>query len=73
MKKSFSVEIEKMVYGGRGMGRVGGKVVFVPFTAPGERVEAEVVREKKDYAEAILKRVESPSPQRVKPFCPLYG
>ena len=55
------------------MGRVGGKVVFVPFTAPGERVEAEVVREKKDYAEAVLIRVESPSPKRVKPFCPLYG
>ena len=73
MKRIFTVEIEKMVYGGRGMGRIGGKVVFVPFTAPGERVEAEVVREKKDYAEAILKKVESPSPQRGKPFCPLYG
>lgn len=73
MNRTITVEIEKMVYGGRGMGRVGGKVVFVPFTAPGERVEAEVVGEKKDYAEAILKRVESPSPQRVKPFCPLYG
>ncbi|KPK93655.1 MAG: hypothetical protein AMJ94_02675 [Deltaproteobacteria bacterium SM23_61] len=73
MKKSFSVEIEKMVYGGKGMGRVGGKVVFVPFTAPGERVEAEVVREKKDYAEGILKRIVSPSPQRVRPFCSLYG
>jgi len=55
------------------MGRVGGKVVFVPFTAPGERIEAEVVQEKKDYAEGILKRVESSSPQRVKPFCTLYG
>ena len=73
MKRNFTVEIEKMVYGGKGMGRVGGKVVFVPFTAPGERIEAEVIREKKDYAEAILKKVESPSPQRVKPFCPLYG
>ncbi len=73
MKRTFTVEIEKMVYGGKGMGRVGGKVVFVPFTAPGERVEAEVVREKKDYAEAVLKKVPSPSPKRVKPFCPLYG
>jgi 23S rRNA (uracil1939-C5)-methyltransferase len=73
MKRSFTVEIEKMVYGGRGMGRLGGKVVFVPFTAPGERVEAEIVREKKDFAEAVLKKIESPSPRRVKPFCPLYG
>jgi 23S rRNA (uracil1939-C5)-methyltransferase len=67
------MEIEKMVYGGKGMGRAEGKVVFVPFTAPGERVEAEVVREKKDYAEANLKRIENPSPRRRNPFCPLYG
>ncbi len=58
MKKTFTVEIEKMVYGGRGMGRVNGKVVFVPFTAPGEKVQVEVVRERKDYIEAVLKNIE---------------
>ncbi len=73
MKSIFTIEIEKMVYGGKGMGRAEGKVVFVPFTAPGERVEVEVVREKKDYAEASLKRIETPSPRRRNPFCPLYG
>ncbi|MBU1205973.1 MAG: TRAM domain-containing protein [Proteobacteria bacterium] len=41
MSRSLTVEIEKMVYGGRGMGRVNGKVVFVPFTAPGEKVQVE--------------------------------
>jgi 23S rRNA (uracil1939-C5)-methyltransferase len=73
MKRSFTIEIEKMVYGGKGMGRVEGKVVFVPFAAPGERVQAEVVHEKKDYAEAALKKIEIKSPRRVEPFCPLYG
>jgi len=73
MKRIVTVEIEKMVYGGKGMGRADGKVVFVPFTAPGERVEVEVVREKKDYAEASLKKIESLSPRRRNPFCPLYG
>ncbi len=73
MKKSVTVEIEKMVYGGLGLGRVDGKVVFVPFTAPGDRVEIEVVREKKDYAEGIPKRLEHGSSLRVKPFCPLFG
>ena len=68
----MKVVIEKVVYGGRGMGRVGGKVVFVPFTLPGERVEAEVTREKKDYVEAVLKRVEQGSPLRINPFCRLF-
>ena len=62
-----------MVYGGKGMGRVEGKVVFVPFTVPGEMVLAEVEVEKKNYAEAALKKVERSSPRRVAPFCPLYG
>jgi 23S rRNA (uracil1939-C5)-methyltransferase len=73
MSRSLTVEIEKMVYGGRGMGRVNGKVVFVPFTAPGERVRVEVVRERKDYMEAVLKNIEQNSPWRVKPFCDLFG
>lgn len=73
MNRSFTLEIEKMVYGGRGMGRIDGKVVFVPFTAPGDRVQVEVVREKKDYMEAVPKTVEEESPLRVKPFCGLFG
>ncbi|MFH1756668.1 MAG: 23S rRNA (uracil(1939)-C(5))-methyltransferase RlmD [Pseudomonadota bacterium] len=73
MKKPFTVEIEKMVYGGRGMGRVNGKVVFVPFTAPGDQVQLEVLREKRDYIEAVIKTIEQNSPWRVKPFCDLFG
>ncbi len=73
MKRFFAIEIEKMVYGGLGLGRADGKVIFVPFTAPGERVKIEVVREKKDYAEGMLKGLEQVSPLRVKPFCPLFG
>jgi 23S rRNA (uracil1939-C5)-methyltransferase len=73
MNRSFTLEIEKMVYGGRGMGRVDGKVVFVPFTAPGDRVCVEVVRERKDYIEAVTKTVEQESPLRVRPFCGFFG
>lgn len=62
-----------MVYGGQGLGRIGGKVVFVPFTAPGDRVQVETIREKKGYAEARLKSIEKNSPWRVRPFCRLFG
>ena len=73
MKKHLTLEIEKVVYGGLEISRAAGKIVFVPFTAPGEWVAAEVAREKRDYAEAALKRVEQASPLRVNPFCPHFG
>ncbi len=73
MPSVFTLDIEKMVYGGAGLGRIGGKVVFVPFTAPGDRVEAEVRREKKDFIEATLRKIITPSSLRAEPFCPLFG
>ena len=73
MKKKFSINIEKIVYGGYGLARVGGKVVFIPFTAPGDRVSVEAIKEKKDFIEARLISVENPSPLRTEPFCGVFG
>jgi len=73
MGAGVTIEIEKMVYGGRGMGRLGGKVMFVPFTAPGDWAEVRVAREKKDYTEGHLKILVQDSPLRVPPFCQVYG
>ena len=64
--------IEKLVYGGAGLGRKEGKVYFVPFVIPGERVEVEVLREKKEYGEAKVLRVIEPSEKRIEPRCPLF-
>lgn len=69
----FIFDIEKMVYGGAGLGRWGGKVVFVPFTAPGDRVKVEVHQEKKDFIDAKLLEILNPSAFRTSPFCPLFG
>lgn len=51
----------------------GGWVVMVPFTLPGERVRARVFRNQKNFSEADLVSVLTPSPARVDPRCPLYG
>lgn len=50
-----------------------GWVVMVPFTLPGERVRARVFRNHKNFSEADLIEVITPSPDRVAPRCPLYG
>jgi tRNA/tmRNA/rRNA uracil-C5-methylase (TrmA/RlmC/RlmD family) len=51
----------------------GGWVIMVPFTLPGERVRARVFRNHKNFSEADLLEVLTPSPHRVQPGCPIFG
>jgi 23S rRNA (uracil1939-C5)-methyltransferase len=72
--KTPVIEIERLVYGGEGMGRLDdGRAVFVPFTLPGERVRIRVTEEKRRYARAALLEVLEASPARIEPKCPLFG
>ncbi|MCS7150273.1 MAG: 23S rRNA (uracil(1939)-C(5))-methyltransferase RlmD [Caldimicrobium sp.] len=67
------LSIEKVVFGGEGLGRLPeGKIVFVPYVIPGEKVKITVVEEHKDYAIAQVEDVIIPSPNRVKPPCRYY-
>ncbi|MBO7654518.1 MAG: class I SAM-dependent RNA methyltransferase, partial [Kiritimatiellae bacterium] len=63
--------IEKCVYGGDGLARVDGRVVFVPGTLPGETVEAQVLQAKRSFLRARPVRVLTPSPDRIQPCCRL--
>lgn len=68
------VEINKVVSGGLGLGRLGnGMVVMVPYTLPGEEVLVRIKRTKKKYVEAELLEVLKPSARRVAPQCPHFG
>ena len=48
-------------------------VVMVPFALPGERVRARVFRNHRNYSEADLAEILTPSPERIAPRCPLFG
>lgn len=67
------IKIETLVYGGNGLGRLNGKVVFVPLTAPGDTVGFNPKKEKKGYIEGELANIIEPSPIRREPPCPLFG
>ena len=67
--ESLELEVEDLVYGGRGLARRDGYVVFVAGALPGERVEAEVTKSKRNYAEARAVEVLRPSPDRVPDRC----
>src|SRR4029453_5083648 len=67
------LKIEDIAFGGKGVGREQGKATFVSYTIEGELVSAEIVREKKQFAEAELVEVKKSSPHRVTPECPYFG
>jgi tRNA/tmRNA/rRNA uracil-C5-methylase (TrmA/RlmC/RlmD family) len=69
----LTLTISDLAFGGEGVARVEDFVVFVPFVAVGDVVEAEVTEVKKRFARARLRRVAIPSPDRVAPLCPHFG
>ena len=69
----ITVTIDRMAYGGRGVARVNGLVVFVSGAAPGDVIRARVARVRRSYAEADGVAVEAASADRVVPRCPHFG
>ena len=69
----FIVHLTDMAHGGDAVGRHDGKVVFVPYGIPGERVRARLEVAKKTFSRAMVEEVLSGSPQRVEPSCPYFG
>ena len=69
----IEVVVDTLAFGGDGVGRVGPLVVFVPFTAPGDVVEVEIVKAKKNYRTGEPVRIMCASPDRVEPICPYFS
>ncbi len=67
------LSIDKLAYGGEGLGRTSGVVVFVPFTAPGDFVRARLTEVKKNFARAELQELVTSSSQRTLPLCKFFG
>ena len=63
----LELTIESLAYGGNGVARTGGYVVFVAGAMPGDRVRALVWKRKRAYAEARAVELLEPGPDRVAP------
>lgn len=68
----LELEIEKLVTGGEGLARHQGIPIFVPRTAPGDRVRAKVVGRRPDYGRAEVVELLAPGPGRRPPPCPVF-
>lgn len=66
----ISAEIIDVAFGGDGVARHEGKVIFVPGTISGETVEMEIVNSSKSFSRAIPIVISKPSPQRIQGDCP---
>ncbi|MFA5995401.1 MAG: 23S rRNA (uracil(1939)-C(5))-methyltransferase RlmD [Patescibacteria group bacterium] len=62
--KTNLIKIDKLVFGGQGLGHVDGKACFVWNALPGETVEMEPVRKRKDIIEAVATNIVQASPDR---------
>jgi 23S rRNA (uracil1939-C5)-methyltransferase len=69
----FEVEIEKLVYGGDGLARRDGQVIFTPYVLPGERAAVETVREKPGMLWTRPAGILQGAAERVVPPCPYFG
>jgi 23S rRNA (uracil1939-C5)-methyltransferase len=69
----LTVQVDRLAVGGKGVCRHEGLVIFVPDVIPGEKIEIEITRAKKNFAEARLVEIVEVSPQRVTPPCEYVG
>ena len=67
--QEVELEIESAAFKGKGLAKVDGLAVFVPNTAPGDKVKARIIKKKKSYREAKLLEVLEEGEQRIEPKC----
>jgi 23S rRNA (uracil1939-C5)-methyltransferase len=68
-----TLEIADLAFGGQGVARVSGFVVFVDDALPDELVRVRIRRVRQGYAEAECLEIVTPSTQRVVPPCRYFG
>ncbi|MGH9796280.1 MAG: class I SAM-dependent RNA methyltransferase [Candidatus Acidiferrales bacterium] len=68
----MNVKIEKLVYGGEGLGHTEGQTVFVPFVLPGETVAVRPVERKKKFVRGQLQHIIMPAAERAVAPCPHF-
>jgi 23S rRNA (uracil1939-C5)-methyltransferase len=65
--QKLELQVDDLAFGGAGVARHDGYVVFVRDALPGDRVRAEITKRKRAYAEARTLEVVTPGPDRIAP------
>ena len=68
----YEIEITDLNHQGEGIGRINEKIIFVPKTLGGDRIECVILKEHKNFFEGKLVRIIFPSSKREEYICPYY-
>ena len=71
--ETYELEIEKLIYGGEGIGRVNQQAVFVPYAAPGDRVRVQITKLERNFARGVIEEILEPSAARRVAPCQHFG
>ncbi len=69
----LSLRIDDLAFGGEGVGRANGYVVFVRGGLPGDCLRVRLTQARSRYGRGVIEAVEVPSPDRVEAPCPYFG
>ena len=69
----MKIEITRLNHSGEGIGKLNGKIIFVPKTLPQDIVEVEIIEEHKNYLKGIVTKFYSKSNKHISPLCPHYN
>src|SRR2546427_12132210 len=69
----LEVTIDDLAFGGEGVGRLDGYVMFVRGGLPGDRVRVHVTETRARYGRGEIDEVLTRAPDRVDPPCPYFG
>jgi 23S rRNA (uracil1939-C5)-methyltransferase len=70
--QELELSIESLAFGGNGVARLDGFVVFVRRGLPGDTVKARVTKVQRRHAEAVVTEIVTPGPVRVEAPCAHY-
>ncbi len=71
--ETYELEIEKLIYGGEGIGRVNQQAVFVAYAAPGDRVRVKITTLERNFARGVIEEILEPSTARREAPCQHFG
>ena len=70
---SIEIAIDDLAFGGEGVGRVDGYVVFVRCGVPGDRLRVRLAEARSRFGRGVVESVVTPSPDRVEAPCGYFG